>query len=127
MAELVFFKDEKERGKWFPYDEDTEVHIEYMSRQGLKKINKKVPKAKGFMELDEVDCFNVLVGRKAVRLGWRHMKNHDHPGLVVAGEPYPFSQENLDTLMLYSLDFSKFVNERCTDAALFEDVIPKND
>jgi hypothetical protein len=130
MADLVFFEDGDERGRWFPYDDDTEIHIDYLSRRELKKINKKVPKAKGFMGLDETDCFNVLLGRRAVRLGWRHIKNHDHPGFIVKGEPFPFNQKNLDTLMLHSIDVSRFVNDRCIDASLFDsedEAEPKND
>ncbi|MBA4395705.1 MAG: hypothetical protein C0407_19300, partial [Desulfobacca sp.] len=101
----------------------------YVTRQDLRKINSKSSKASRLAKEDMSDYSNCLLGRAAV-LGWRKVDDHDHPGLIVKGRPFPFSQDNLDILMTKSLDFSKFVNDVCVDAEMFdledEDTI-KND
>ena len=119
MARVAIFEDDEVRQKWFQYDEDTEVLISYIGRQDLQKINNKASKAGKLTGTAHTDYFNCLVGRKAVK-GWRKAKDHDHPGLIVKYQPFPYTQENLDLLMTRSLEFSRFVNDRCTDAELFD-------
>lgn len=117
--ELVVFEDDDEpRAKWFPFDDDTEVQINYLSRAELKKINNKAAKAGRLAKRDVSDYSNCLLGRKAVG-GWRKIKDHNHPGLLIKRQPFPFSPENLDFLMLRSTEFSRFVNEICIDSSLF--------
>jgi len=119
MGKVAIFEDDEVREKWFPYDDDTEVLLAYIDRQGLQKINTKTIKAGKLTGTAQADYSNCLLGHKAVK-GWRKIKDHDHPGLIVKGQPLPFSLENIDLLMTKSLEFSRFVNERCTDAELFD-------
>ena len=120
MAKLLIFDDDENKSRWFLFDEDTEVKINYLSRTELKKINAKSMKAGRLTKGDVLDYSNVLLGRKAVS-DWRKKDDHAHPGLIVKGQPLPFNQGNLDMLMTKSTEFSRFVNDICTDASLFDE------
>jgi len=55
--------------------------------------------------------------------GWRKIKlsaeDPDHPGLIVKGQPFPYSAANLDFLMKNSYEFSTFVNDHTMNARAF--------
>jgi hypothetical protein len=117
MAEIGLY--EEGRRKWLPYDEDTEVCIELLSKEQVRQINQKAAKAgKRAGEMGDK-----LLGRAAVK-GWRKTDDHEHPGFMVKGIPFQFDQENLDTLMTRNTDFSAFVNKNCLneDAFIEEDI-----
>ncbi len=90
---------------------DAVVTIAYVSPEELRKIARQAtgrswdrrhqPKE----ELDQ-DKANILLGRKAVR-GWR--------GFVEDGQEVPYSPEECDRLINRWGEFSRFVNEVCTD------------
>ena len=119
MAKLVVIEDGDEREKWFPFDEDTEIQIRYLGFKDLKKLNDKANKVKRMEGRARTDFFNCLLGRKVI-LGWRKIDDHAHPGLIVKGNPFPYTQENIDYLMSNSSTFSKFINDYCTDAEAFD-------
>lgn len=118
MGKIGLFNSE--RKKWVRFDKDTEVLLRHVNKEeldGLQVRSKKRSKLTGF---DQSDEFNLLFGIKAV-LGWRHIKNHEHPGLIHpdTGVPIPFNKDNLEMLMTSVLDFSKFVNDHAIEAQEF--------
>jgi len=122
MAELDIFKEAPE--KWFPYDADTEVLIQYQGKKVLNKILSKaseVERKTGAPGASRAIA-NKLTGRVAVK-GWRKKTDHDHPGLTISGEPVPFTPANIDMLMTESTDFSSFVNHKCVESDAFRSAV----
>ncbi|MEM4368374.1 MAG: hypothetical protein QXO21_05145 [Candidatus Anstonellales archaeon] len=116
MGKLGIFDEEKT--KWIQFDEDTEVLLKFVSKEELKKISIKAERASRLSGVDPSDVANIQLGRTAV-LGWRKIDNHNHPGLIVKGQPFPYTKENVDLLMTKSLEFSKFVNENAINSRIF--------
>lgn len=116
MGKLGIFDEEMTR--WIQFDEDTEVLIRFVGKEGLRKIFKKAEKTAKLTGADSTELSNRELGRLCV-LGWRKIDDHNHLGLVVKGQPLPFSPDNIDMLMKRSLAFSKFVNENAPDEKLF--------
>lgn len=64
-------------------------------------------------------AYDMFLGKKAV-VGWRNIKDHNHPGLLLpGGAPIPFTAENRNMLMTKSREFSEFVFQKSTNASLF--------
>jgi hypothetical protein len=117
MGEIGFYEEGKKQ--WIQYDEDTEVLILLLSKEEIRAIGQKSSKA----GKKSGPVYDKLLGRAAVK-GWRHKTNLDQPGFSVKGQPFPFSLENLDELMIKSSSFSKFVNDQClNEDAFIEDLI----
>jgi len=116
MGTIAIFDDE--RTKWIQYDEDAEVLIRFVGREELRKIQRKAEKTANLTGADANDIANQKLGRAAV-LGWRKIGDNNHPGLIVKGEPLPFTPENIDMLMRRSLEFSRFVNDNSIDSKQF--------
>lgn len=116
MADLGVFTDK--RSRWITFDEDSEVCVKYISREVLGVIWVRASRTAARKNMKIEDAFNVELGRRAVG-GWRKIDDHEHPGLTVGGEPFPYSPNNSDFLMVKSLDFSKFINEVCINFRLF--------
>ena len=125
MGKLGIFDDEKKQ--WLQFDEDTEVLIKLITKEGLRKIMQKATKRSKLTGEDIADISDALLGREAV-LGWRKIEDHNHPGLIVSGQPLPFTPENINMLMKKSIAFSRFVNDACVDETAFlkEDEETKN-
>ena len=121
MGELkIFDKGDKPQG-WFDFDEDTEVLIEYTEKEDLEEIRQIALRQAKMARSENVDSIaNVLLGKRKVK-GWRKKDDHTHPGLIVNGEPFPYSEKNIAFLMQKSLDFSAFVNDICTKLKLFSE------
>lgn len=118
MGEIGTFNEDKSR--WIQFDNDTEVQIRHIGRQELKALQRKADKVARMSDVDATDYFNGRLGRAAV-LGWRKIKDHNHPGFVRTGEPMVFNEDNLDKFMNEWLDFSNFVNTHAIDTKMFLD------
>ena len=123
MGELDIFATAPE--KWFPYDDDTEVLIQYQGKEILTKISSKAGEIERKTGASAGVIANKLTGRAAVK-GWRRKLDHDHPGLTTGGQPLPFTPANVDMLMTKSIDFSTFVNRKCIDSQAFRSEVDIN-
>ncbi len=121
MGEIrIFDKGEKPQA-WFDFDEDTEVLIELTEKEDLEEIRSTAIRMAKLARSDNSDHIgNILLGKRKVK-GWRKKDDHNHPGLVVNGEPFSYSEKNVAFLMQKSLDFSAFVNDVCIKLKLFSD------
>ena len=110
--------------KWFPYDADTEVDLEFISKERMNKILTKAEAAAKKMGSPQALVYDMFLGKAAVQ-GWRHIdqeKNPDHPGLLLPnGNPLHFSEGNRNLLMRGCAEFSGFVYRTCTGSAHFLD------
>ena len=104
--------EEKEMVVAVPFGDDAEVQVRYVSPEEMRKLadnathrsyDRKTHKLEEVMDRDEAGR---LLGRAAVR-GWQ--------GFTVGGEEFPYSPENCDVLMARSHEFSRFVNDLCTE------------
>lgn len=118
MAQVGIFNTPRTR--WVQFDEDTEVELRHIGKEELTEITRKANKASRLGGADAKDVFGQRFARAAV-CGWRKIGDHGHPGLIVDGKPFPFSEENLSLLMRCSLEFSAFVNEEAVDSRAFLD------
>ena len=116
MAELGVFDAPPQ--KWFPFDEDTEVLLEFQGRKALIEIEEKAEKQARLTKGNFKNYQNKILGKRAVK-GWRKITDHNHPGLILKGQPFPYSEENCAMLMLNSTEFSNFVNSNCSDSKAF--------
>ncbi|HDH51215.1 MAG TPA: hypothetical protein ENH31_00325 [Nitrospirae bacterium] len=113
MGDIKIFDRGDKPQAWIEFDEDTEVLLEYTEKDDLEEIRAIANKQAKLARTDNTEgIFNVLLGKRKVK-DWRKRSDHSHPGLLVNGEPFPFSEENVVFLMKRSLDFSSFVNETC--------------
>lgn len=90
---------------------DAEVIVRYVSIDELRKINKQATKTtwdRRHQKTDELDSLeaNRLLGRACVK-GWTN--------ITMEGNPFSYSHENCDFLMEKWFEFSKFINDICTD------------
>ena len=95
---------------WIPF-QDAEVLIRYVDIEELRRLNKQATKTawdRRHQKTEELDALeaNRLLGRASVR-GWKN--------ITMDGEEYPYTPENCDFLMQKWFEFSRFVNEVCTD------------
>lgn len=121
MGEIKIFGKGEKPQTWFDFDEDTEVLIEYTQKEDLEEIRQISSRQAKMTRSENVDSIaNVLLGKRKVK-GWRKKDDHSHPGLIVNGEPFPFSEQNVSFLMQKSLDFSAFVNDTCLKLKLFSE------
>jgi hypothetical protein len=121
MGEIKIFEKGEKPQVWFDFDEDTEVLIEYTDKEDLEDIRATAARMAKLARSENVDRIaNILLGKRKVK-GWRNKYDHSHPGLIVNGKPFPYSEENVAFLMQKSLDFSAFVNEVCINLKLFSD------
>jgi hypothetical protein len=98
-------------------DAGATVSIRYVSQETLRKIARKATKRtfkdhKAIEELD-ADEANILLGRAAVA-GWSGFP-------LYHGESLPYSPEACDRLINKWGEFSRFVNDVCTDYARLVD------
>jgi hypothetical protein len=110
--------------KWFPYDTDTEVELEFISKDRMNKIVNKADAAAKKLGSPQTLIYDMFLGKAAVH-GWRHVdqeKQPNHPGLLLPnGNPLSFSDENRNMLMKGCAEFSGFVFRTCTGSAQFLD------
>jgi len=117
MAKVGIF--EKAPQKWIQFDSDTEVLIEYVDKETLSKLIKQANEVSQKVKTPQGMAYDMFLGKKAVQ-GWRHSEKHDLPGFVLpSGEPLYFNAENRNTLMTKYREFSEFVFQKSTTAALF--------
>jgi len=116
MSELDIFT--KERKKWIQFDKDTEVLIKHIGKEELNAILKKARKEASMSGMDAGIVSNRRFGAAAVH-GWRKIGEPEQPGIIVGGNPLPFTPENLAMLMAKSTKFSNFVNLSAVDAEEF--------
>ena len=119
MGELDIFDVAPE--KFFSFDDDSEVLIQYQGKEVLSKIGTKAAEIERKTGASASVLMNKLTGRVAVK-GWRKKADHKHPGLTIGGQPLPFTPQNVDVLMTKSIDFSNFVNQKCIDSKAFRTV-----
>ena len=121
MGEIRIFDKGEKPQTWFDFDEDTEVLIELTEKEDLEEIRSTaIRQAKLARSENSDNIGNILLGKRKVK-GWRKKDDPNHPGLVVNGEPFPYSEKNVAFLMQKSLDFSAFVNDVCIKLKLFSD------
>lgn len=116
MAERAIF--DGERKEWVEFDEDTEVLIRFISKEELREIGKATDKAARNRPQDRAEIFSRNFALKSV-LGWRKIGEPSHPGFTLKGQPFPFNEENLLTLIQKDYDFSQKVGEYGIDAHYF--------
>jgi hypothetical protein len=110
--------------KYFKYDSDTEVQLEYIDKKTLDKVIKQANEAAQKVKTPQGMVYDMFLGKKAVH-GWRKMTDHDHPGLLLPdGTQIPFIPANRNMMMTDSRDFSEFVFRNATNAAAFLDETP---
>ena len=95
---------------WLPYDEDTEILIQYVPRDVLQGIYKKA-----MQNVYKPELADRLLSERAVK-DWR--KSENGKGFTLDGQPYPFSAENAAFLMTRWNEFSRFVNDACINLDL---------
>jgi hypothetical protein len=118
MGKIGIF--DEEQSKWIQFDNDTEVLMQLATKSDLRKINQKAAKRAKLTGENAGDISDCLLGRAVVK-SWRKITDYGHPGLIVNGQPLPFTPENIDMLMRKSIKFSRFVNETCIDEDEFID------
>lgn len=124
MAQIGIF--EKAPQKWIQYDEDTEVLLEYVDKEALTKLIKQANEASQKLKMPQGTVYDMFLGKKAVH-GWRNMKDHSHPGLLLPNQqPIEHTPENRNMLMTKSRDFSEFVFQKSTNAAIFLESEPES-
>jgi len=117
MAKVGIF-DEAPR-KWFKYDSDTEVLLQYIEKGKVNTILMQGAEAAKKMKAKSGDVQDIFLGREAV-FGWRKAGTETEPGFLLPdGTPLPFSAENRNRLMTKSKRFSEFVFRVCTDELQF--------
>lgn len=122
MAQIGIF--EKAPQKWIQYDEDTEVLLEYVDKEALTKLMKQANEAAQKLKMPQGTVYDMFLGKKAVH-GWRNIKDHSHPGLLLPNlQPIAHTPENRNLLMTKSRDFSEFVFQKSTNATIFLEVDP---
>ena len=108
--------------KWFPYDSDTEVELEHISKDRMNKIVNKAEDAAKKTGSAQGMIYDMFLGKAAVH-GWRHIdqaQNPGHPGLLLPnGNPLCFSDDNRNLLMKGCAEFSGFVYRTCTGSLNF--------
>lgn len=114
--------------KWFPFDKDTEVLIQYIEKAKLNVILMNGADAAKKMKAKSGSVQDIFLGKAAV-FGWRKMDDHDHPGMLMPnGDPLPFSPESRNLVITKSQRFSEFVYRIATDETKFlEDDLPELD
>jgi hypothetical protein len=122
MAKIGIFETPPQR--YFNYDEDTEVLLEFISKERMGTIIAKADEVAKKMKMPQSKVYDMFLGKAAV-LGWRHKDQENmahHPGLVLpSGAPLVFSSDNRNLLMKACTEFSGFVFGRCTNSSLFLD------
>lgn len=110
--------------KKFLFDSDSEVELEFISKDRMTTIIAKAESAAKKVGGNKSTLYDMFLGKAAVH-GWNHVdqeKNPGHPGLLLPdGRPIPFSEENRNMLMKKSSDFSSFVFRYCTEGSNFLD------
>lgn len=105
--------------KWFPYDSDTEVLIEYVDKAALTKLVRSADDAAKKLKEDHNIVLDLFLGKKAVH-DWRKISDHTHPGLCLPnGDQIAFNGDNRNMLMRRSSSFAGFVLAKSTTAAGF--------
>lgn len=113
MAKIGVFQTNPR--KWFPYDSDTEILIEYLDKSRVNTILMNGAESAKKMKAKSSPIQDVFLGKAAIH-GWRNTKDENHPGLLLPnGDPIQFTPENRNMLMAKSQQFSEFVYRTCTD------------
>lgn len=123
MAKIGIFNEAPQ--KYIQFDEDTEVLIRFVDKEELAGLIRKANEVAQKVKTPQNMAYDMFLGKKAV-LGWRNIKDHNHPGLLLpGGEPISFTPENRNMLMTRSRDFSEFVFQKSTNSALFLESAPE--
>jgi len=105
--------------KWFPYDEDSLVLIEYINKERIGKLIEKSQKSAQALKASQSIVYDVFFGKEAVH-GWKHGIKENHAGLLLPnGTPIEFTPENRNMLMRGCREFSDFVFLTATSAKNF--------
>jgi hypothetical protein len=122
MARVGIF--EKPPRKYFKYDTDTEVELEFIDKKTLDAVIKSANEAAQKVKTPQGMVYDMFLGKKAVH-NWRRINDHTHPGLLLPnGEAIAFTSANRNMMMTGSRDFSEFVFRNATNATGFLDDEP---
>lgn len=112
--------------KWFKYDSDTEVQLQYIEKGRVNTILMQGAEAAKKMKAKSSDVQDIFLGREAV-FGWRKIDTDGEPGFMLPdGTAFPFHAENRNRLMTKSKRFAEFVFRICTDEIQFlEEELPE--
>ena len=128
MAKIGVF--ETPPRKFFQFDQDTEVELEFISKDRMNKLLKRADEGAKKLKTSQPLIYDMFLGKAAVH-NWRHVdqeKNPGHPGLVLpGGAPLPFNGDNRNMLMEKCAEFSSFVFRTSTSSAMFLDEEPADD
>lgn len=104
---------------WASYDSDTEVFLEFISKDRMGAIVVKADEAAKKVGGKQNALYDMFLGKAAVH-GWRKKTDHAHPGLLFPdGRPIEFNEANRNLLMKSCNEFSSFVFRNCTDSEMF--------
>jgi len=107
--------------KWFPFDQDTEILIQYIEKAKLNIILMQGAEAAKKMKAKAASVQDIFLGKAAV-FGWRKIADHDQPGMLLPnGDPLPFTPENRNLAITKSQRISEFVYRIATDETKFLD------
>lgn len=113
--------------KWFKYDNDTEVLIQYIDKGKVNTILMNGAEAAKKMKAKPGILQDIFLGKAAV-FGWRKIDDEAHPGFLMPdGTPIPFTDENRNRLITKNQRFSEWVYRICTDDMQFLDDEPVSD
>lgn len=114
--------------KWFLFDKDTEVLIQYIEKAKLNNILLQGAEAAKKMKAKAGAVQDIFLGKAAV-FGWRKTTDHEQPGMLLPnGDPLTFTPENRNLAITKSQRFSEFVYRIATDETKFlDDDLPELD
>lgn len=117
MAKVGIFEEAPK--KWFTFDSDTEVLIQYVDKESLSKLIKRAGEVAQKLSTPQGVAYDMFLGKAAVH-GWRKEKDHNHPGFTMPdGSALPFTAESRNLLMTRYREFSEFVYQKATSTAGF--------
>lgn len=123
MAKVAIFEESPLR--WLEFDEDTDIALEYLSKEEGTALNKDVEKIVNRTGSDWASVWNRKLGERVVK-GWRNRNDTSQSGLTFPnGTPIPFTPENRDMMMKSCREFALFVGENAINAKVFLDLSNK--
>jgi hypothetical protein len=122
MGEIGIF--DEPRQEWIQFDEDTEVLMEFMPKDELKKMTQEAEKIARKTRQDVNEILGPRVVKRVVK-NWRKIDAEgrpavpEHPGFTIGGKPLEFNVENALMLHARSYEFFHFIQEYASNARYF--------
>ena len=126
MAKIGVFEEAPQ--KWFRFDTDTEVLLQYIEKGHINTILLQGAEAAKRMKAKGSDVQDIFLGKEAV-FGWRKVGNEKDPGFMLPdGTPLPFTTANRNLLMTKNRRFAEWVFNVCSnDLSFLDEAAPQLD